>query len=332
MDSKALSDAFGQWCHSRALAPHTLRSYQREGDRLRRWWSLPKTRRRLDQTTGSLLREALSSQDAAVLMGLGITQPLSTGSLLQSKRILSAFFFWLALRIPKALAVAMDLKRWKPVGSGFKVARAAASGASEGALHFLARAPGKTDTLRMLRDQWIRQLTFWSNASRGQLAALRMRDFRESRDMLQVRLPARNGGTAWTVLPHLCLDWWLAYCRSLPSAPDDTSPALRSLTQPTAGLSEASISRIVSSAGSPTEASGPRPTLRSLRRDFVALGYRSGLREGVLARHMRRVRIPADVLRSSLTPAEAVEMLAHQFVRETRKAADVRASGGGRPQ
>lgn len=332
MQADDVSSAFDKWCHSRELAEHTLRAYQREGGRLRRWWSAPGTRRVFDEANAVALCDALSSDNEAVLASVGITRPLQTGSLLQAKRILGAFFLWLAQQNPAALAMAMHLKQWRPSAPIEVATCASASVPVVDVVALLAHTPDTSDSPRRLRDQWIRQLAFWSNASRGELAALCMNDIRVREDQLQVRLPDRNGSTTWTVLPHLCLDWWAAYRRSLPVTQGGSSPALRSLSRPTAGLTDSSISRIVAGTEPTRRAAGAGPTLRSLRHQFVALGYRGGLRESALARHMRLARAPVELADPSVKPAEAINLLADQLMSEARAQTREPRSGKARWQ
>lgn len=322
MQANALANAFEQWCQSRPLADHTVRAYQREGGRLRRWWAAPGSPRHLDEPTAVSLCDALTSDSETVLASLGINRPLQVGSLLQAKRILGAFFLWLAQQQPAALTIAMHLKQWRPRASSAaeQAALASATTPAEAAatVALLAHAPDTSGSPRSVRDQWVRQLAFWSNASRAELAGLRMHDFRVREDHLQVRLPARTGHTIWTSLPQLCLDWWKAYRRTLPTRLIGSSPALRSLSRPASGLTEASISRIVAGTASGPRTSGIHPTLRGLRQQFVALGYRSGLRESALARHMRLARAPAERARPSMNAMASIALLADQLTREAR--------------
>lgn len=279
-----LDELAEQWLSGRHLSGATQRAYRLELSRFIRWTSsvgLAMGELRLEHL-GAFGR-CLASERPSDLTRVGVSRPLLRSSIVQARRIVSAWMRWAAANSWLHPSVAGPLN-WP----GDARMGESQSNLRAGPLQAALKAERPT-TADGARASFVSALAFWLGLGPAEIADLRRGDVRVGKCGVEVRVPTPDG-KRWIPAPSSLHKAWQSYDAVRPPGGTHAVGSQRVTDSP---LSTATIARIIrEGAGESARArSAAKLNARRLRAAFINLAISRGWSTDDLAAHLRRQSI-----------------------------------------
>lgn len=268
--TSSLVDLSARWLADLEIRPSTYRAYEFEAHRLARWASEAPDARLSALPTEFLTEflDLLAATREEDFARAGLTRPAKDSSLLQAKRILSAWFEWAGASGLVPAAIGYACRRWRvPEGRILQKQKSPAQ----------RQGRAKAGSRDHIRNEFIVALARWAGARPQDIANLRRSDVRMSGKLLRVRLPNGKGAPVDTFLPPAAAKLWKTLSKRLRS-----SEFAVTRTGTGERLTPSRITRIVAEIGAESE------NTRALRMEGIRQFYDSGWPEQTIRAQMRR--------------------------------------------
>lgn len=238
--AKILNPLADQWLVSRALNPVTTRAYRLETNRFIKWIASRESRKHnlLDSNLIAKYFSIVGSDQKEQFSQTGISKPLQTSSMLQTKRIINSWMRWSASMglVKPELALATE---WKPPmrsNSDSELSRKQIK-----SLLTLINSNKTPESLSELRTKVLVSMAFWLGAKPSEISVMKFKDIRVTNAGIEVLLPKRASKPLWVTGPPQIKEVWKSYS----SARGCSKFAISAIHDSEKPVSASSIGRII---------------------------------------------------------------------------------------